>query len=100
MRDDIISAMKRGEVTLAIMADFSKAFDTVAFETVLNTLQKHYFSKSFLKLGHQLLNWSQAIRPNRRQRIPKDRRCLWRSSRFDFGPSSVQLLCQRLYVNV
>ena len=31
--DDILKAMKRGEVTIAVMADFSKAFDTVAYET-------------------------------------------------------------------
>ena len=31
IRDDIIKDMKRGEITLAVMADFSKAFDTVAF---------------------------------------------------------------------
>ena len=33
IRDDILKAMKRGEVTIAVMADFSKAFDTVAYET-------------------------------------------------------------------
>lgn len=38
MRDDIIHAMSKGEVTMAILADFSKAFDTVAYETVLQNV--------------------------------------------------------------
>ena len=48
MRDDIIHAMSKGEVTMAILADFSKAFDTVAYETVLKKLRGQVFSKSFL----------------------------------------------------
>lgn len=35
IRDDIPKAMNRGEVTIAIMQDFSKAFDTVVYETFL-----------------------------------------------------------------
>ena len=49
VRDDIIRAMSKGEVTMAVLADFSKAFDTVAYEIVLNKLHKQGFSKSFLK---------------------------------------------------
>ena len=48
IRDDIIKAMKRGEVTLMILADFSKAFDTIKYQTVLKKLNYHGFSKSFL----------------------------------------------------
>ena len=33
IRDDMPKAMNRGEVTIAIMEDFSKAFDTVVYET-------------------------------------------------------------------
>ena len=41
IRDDIPKAMKKGEVTVAVMAaDFSKAFDTVAYETVLFKLHQ------------------------------------------------------------
>ena len=43
IRDDILKAMKRGETTLA---DFSKAFDTVAFEKVLSKLLLMGFSRS------------------------------------------------------
>ena len=48
IKDDIIRATKSGEVTLAVLADFSKAFDTVAYEIVLTKLHGLGFSKSFL----------------------------------------------------
>ena len=48
IRDDILNAMNRGEVTIAIMEDFSKAFDTVVCETFLCKLRKQGFSKSSL----------------------------------------------------
>ena len=47
-RDDILKAMKRGEVTIAVMADYSKVFGTVAYETVLIKLHQLGFSKSSL----------------------------------------------------
>ena len=40
--------MKRGEVTLMILADFSKAFDIIKYKTVLKKLNYLGFSKSFL----------------------------------------------------
>jgi len=43
IRDDILKSMKRGEITLA---DFSKAFDTAAFEKVLSKLHLMGFSRS------------------------------------------------------
>ena len=46
IRDDIPKVMKRGEITLA---DFSKAFDTVAFEKVLSRLHLMGFSRSALQ---------------------------------------------------
>ena len=48
IRDDIPKTMNRGEVTIAIMEDFSKAFDTVVYETFLCKLHKLGFSKSSL----------------------------------------------------
>ena len=41
--------MKRGEVTMAILAYFSKEFDTVAYGTVLKKMHKVGFSKSYLR---------------------------------------------------
>ena len=49
MRDNILNAMKKGEVTIAVMADFSKAFDTVAYHSVLNKLHCEGFTKSSLR---------------------------------------------------
>ena len=43
--------MKRREVTLMVLADFSKAFgtDTVCFKTTLKKFYKLGFSKNYLK---------------------------------------------------
>ena len=44
IRDEIIRAMKKGEVTLIACADFSKAFDTVEYATVFKKLRNVGFS--------------------------------------------------------
>ena len=49
MRDDIQRAMQRAEVTIAVLADFSKAFDTVSYPTVLRKLHSQGFSKNYLR---------------------------------------------------
>ena len=49
MRDDIRKAMNKGEVTLMVMADFSKAFDTICFRTTLLKLHKVGFTKPSLE---------------------------------------------------
>ena len=46
--------MKNGEITLAIFADFSKAFNSVDPEVLINKLFKVNFSKTFL---HWLANY-------------------------------------------
>lgn len=48
LRDDILKAMSRGEVTVAVFADYSKAFDTIDYATLLRKLEKLNFSKDFL----------------------------------------------------
>ena len=48
IRDDLLRAMKRGEVSLMVLADYSKAFDTVRFKTVLTKLHTLGFSNEFL----------------------------------------------------
>ncbi len=48
IRDDIIRAMRRGEVTLMVLADYSKAFDTVNFRSVITKMHSMGFSKNFL----------------------------------------------------
>ena len=49
IRDDIIKAKKCGEVTLMVLADFYKAFDTVNYRTVLHKMSQLSFSKSYLE---------------------------------------------------
>ena len=49
IRDDIKLAMKKKGVTLMVLADFSKAFDTVCFKTTLKKFYKLGFSKNYLK---------------------------------------------------
>ena len=44
LRDDIIRAMSTSEVTLGILLDFSKAFDTIEHLTLLQKLYKMNFS--------------------------------------------------------
>ena len=50
IRDDILKAMKRGELTLAIFSDYSKAFDTVSFSTIFTKLNKIGFNRKALLL--------------------------------------------------
>ena len=50
IRDDILKAMSRGEITLSVMADYSKAFDTVDYETLIRKLHKLRFSKDSMLL--------------------------------------------------
>ena len=45
MRDELLRAMKKGEVTLMVLADFSKAFDTVNYKILITKLSTLGFSK-------------------------------------------------------
>ena len=47
--DDIRHAMKKGEITLMVLVDFSKAFDTICFKSTIEKFYKLGFSKTFLK---------------------------------------------------
>ena len=44
IRDDIMRAMRRGEVTLMVLADYSKAFDTINFKSVIHKMHSMGFS--------------------------------------------------------
>ena len=55
IRDDIVKAMKRLEVTMMILADFSKAFDTICFRNLITKLSKLGFSRVFLIDGHSIM---------------------------------------------
>ena len=59
--------MKRGEITLAVMADFSKAFDSVVFEKILSKLYQMGFSRSALQ-------WIASYLTDRKQFVQVDDR--------------------------
>ena len=50
MRDDILNAINKGELTIAVLTDFSKAFDTVDYPTLIRKLHSINISKGTLKL--------------------------------------------------
>ena len=50
MRDDILNAMNKGKVTLSILADFSKVFNTVDYTVLIKQLSKLNMSPEFLNL--------------------------------------------------
>ncbi|CAB4002145.1 Hypothetical predicted protein, partial [Paramuricea clavata] len=65
IRDDIIRAMKKGEVTLIAFADFSKAFDTVEYATVFKKLHNVGFS-------HDAIYWVLNYLAGRKQYVQID----------------------------
>ena len=66
IRDDI-RAMKRGEVSLMVFADYSEAFDTVCFKTVPTRMHALGFSYEFLTWMVHYLSDRRQSRSNRRQ---------------------------------
>ena len=46
IRDDILRAMSKGELTLSVYSDYSKAFDTAQHHTIIQKLHKIGFSTS------------------------------------------------------
>ena len=63
--DDVIKAMRHGEITMMVLADFSKAFDTVQFSNLIMKMSKLGFSKQFLK-------WTLSYVTDRRQFLQID----------------------------
>ena len=55
LRDDIKKAMKSSEAVLAVMIDFSKAFDTISHDKIIRKLHNLGFSKDFLLWIHSYL---------------------------------------------
>ena len=65
IRDDILRAMSKGELTLSVYSDYSKAFDTVQHHTIIQKLHKIGFSASALKWFISYLgNRSQYVQVN------------------------------------
>ena len=56
MRDELLRAMKKSEVTLMVPVDFSKAFDTVNYKILIIQLSTLGFSKLFLRWSNSYLS--------------------------------------------
>ena len=65
IRDDIRRAMKYGELSLLVFVDFSKAFDTIAHDTLIKKMYQQGFSKDFL-------SWTTSYLTSRRQYVQVD----------------------------
>ena len=65
LRDDIKRAMNAGEISIIVLIDFSKAFDTVSHDTLIRSLHKMGFSNDFL-------SWSLSYLSNRKQYVQID----------------------------
>ena len=65
LRDDIKRAMKAGEVTLIVLVDFSKAFDTLCHHTLIKKMDQLGFSKDFL-------HWTLSYLSERKQFVQVD----------------------------
>ena len=60
IRDDIIRAMRRGEATFKVLADYSKAFDAVNFRSVITKMHSlKTFSTGF---WHTLITGNNSFR--------------------------------------
>ena len=72
IRDDILRAMSKGELTLSVYSDCSKAFDTVQHHTIIQKLHKIGFSTSALKwFISYLRNRSQYVQVNDYKSVTK-----------------------------
>ena len=70
IRDDLIRSTRKEEVTLVILAHFSKAFDTVQYELLITKPHLIGLSKSFLSwLTIYLLDRSQFVQTDDRASI-------------------------------
>ena len=56
LRDDIKEAINAREISVVVLVDFSKAFDTVAHDVIISKLQKLGFSKDFLNWTYNYLS--------------------------------------------
>ena len=64
IRDEILKAMYRRECTLLVLADFSKAFDTVKYRSVFEKMNALGLSRSHLRWTINLSGRKQFVQIN------------------------------------
>ena len=72
-RDDIQKALNRNEITMSVMIDYSKTFDTIDHESLIRKLVSLNFSNSSIKIVlSYLTNRKQYVQINNKQstRLP------------------------------
>ena len=91
MRDELLIAMKKGEVTLMVPVDFSKAFDTVNYKILITQLSTLGFSKLFLRWSNSYLSdrWPVTFRTDRWSYIWISERTVWCAARVDPRPNVI-----------
>ena len=65
LRDDVKKAMSASELSIIVLIDFSKAFDTISHDTLIKTLHKYSFSREFL-------HWTLSYLSSRKQYVQLD----------------------------
>ena len=92
--DDILRAMSKGELTLSVYSDYSKAFDTAQLHATIQKLHKIGFATSVLK-------WFISYLENRSQYVQvNDAKSATKPCPFDVRQGSVLgPLLFNLYVN-
>lgn len=81
IRDALIQASSRREVTLMVCADCSKAFDTVQFKSVLIKMHNLGFCKEFPTMDGWLPYGSKTDGANRCQKVGPGYSWIWRLTR-------------------
>ena len=92
IRDDIRRAMKKGEISLMVLADFSKAFDTLCFENYDSKILQVRLFKDLSEMAAELLIGPNSIYTNRRQVLPLHVHQIRNPTRLHIGTTHFQSL--------
>ena len=94
LRNDIKNAMDRNEITLNVMIDYSKAFDTIDHTILIQKLESFNFGKAFMKVIISYLSNRKTVRTDRRTPVKQRKYLLWGPHR----AASLVLSCFNMYV--
>ena len=74
--------MKYGELSLLVFVDSSKAFDTIAHDTLIMKMYQQGFSKQFL-------SWTTSYLTSHRQYVQVDANDFWCTARAQPGTNDI-----------